>query len=456
MTDPPKIVHDRLRAAELKQATSAGPAAKSMHPDANLLTAFAEQALSATERDGVLEHLALCADCREVVTVAQPAEMVGVNPSTAETQNDTLEALVSRAAKPASHKLFAWSGLRWAALAACVAVAGSVLLLRPGKLNQSAGSPQIASTAAPASAAGSPSVASAPSDALSNRDHQAVIAKGNDVPPKAIIPSARGALPQTLKAQQILTPGRNESPMLLARNKKSSGQEDKVRGMPGSAALALDNSSSRQTTETVEVSAAAGEVSQASADTTSMSLDEAPAIEKAKPAMQAASQGAGLPGSDADQPQGSNTVTPSTSARARSAAKMAFSTNPAAPPAITQYGLAQHNSVWAISGGVLQRSQDSGQTWQESLHPDRLLLCYASYSDEIWTGGQGGALYHSTDDGLTWAQVHPVVNNHPLTSDVNHIDLPRHDLSNPTQIVVFTANKEIWTSHDGGKTWETK
>src|SRR5271154_458208 len=60
MTEVPKIVYDRLRAARPQGDLKA-------HPDANLLTALAEQALSAHERSGVLEHLALCEDCREVV-----------------------------------------------------------------------------------------------------------------------------------------------------------------------------------------------------------------------------------------------------------------------------------------------------------------------------------------------------------------------------------------------------
>src|SRR5260370_16806372 len=63
MTEVPKIVYDRLRAALPEQA----------HPDADLLTAFAEQALSAAEREGVLQHLALCEDCRDVVALALPA-----------------------------------------------------------------------------------------------------------------------------------------------------------------------------------------------------------------------------------------------------------------------------------------------------------------------------------------------------------------------------------------------
>ena len=61
MPEVPKIVHDRLRAG---LPTGTGP--EGPHPDPDVLTAFAEQALSAAEREGVLQHLARCGDCREI------------------------------------------------------------------------------------------------------------------------------------------------------------------------------------------------------------------------------------------------------------------------------------------------------------------------------------------------------------------------------------------------------
>jgi len=42
------------------------------HPDADQLSAFIEQALPAHERDSVLAHLAVCAECRGVVALALP------------------------------------------------------------------------------------------------------------------------------------------------------------------------------------------------------------------------------------------------------------------------------------------------------------------------------------------------------------------------------------------------
>jgi hypothetical protein len=63
MQDLPKIVRSRLQEATAAEA----------HPDADLLTAFAERALLEPERVRVVEHLAGCGDCREVVTFALPS-----------------------------------------------------------------------------------------------------------------------------------------------------------------------------------------------------------------------------------------------------------------------------------------------------------------------------------------------------------------------------------------------
>jgi Putative zinc-finger len=46
---------------------------REMHPDAETLSAFTEQALDAKERDEVLKHLAVCGRCRQVVALAREA-----------------------------------------------------------------------------------------------------------------------------------------------------------------------------------------------------------------------------------------------------------------------------------------------------------------------------------------------------------------------------------------------
>src|SRR5882757_1445234 len=117
MSDVPKIVHDRLRAAVPREA----------HPDADMLAGFAEQALSGDERDSVLQHLARCGDCREAVALSIPALVEVTERPAAVEQETSIRRPVAR-----SQAWFAWPRLRWAALAASVVVVGSVLLLRPG------------------------------------------------------------------------------------------------------------------------------------------------------------------------------------------------------------------------------------------------------------------------------------------------------------------------------------
>ena len=65
----PEFVVERLRSAAVLNRASI-----SAHPDANLVAAFLERSLREEERAQLLDHLSLCADCREVVARALPEE----------------------------------------------------------------------------------------------------------------------------------------------------------------------------------------------------------------------------------------------------------------------------------------------------------------------------------------------------------------------------------------------
>ncbi len=151
MPDVPKIVQHRLRAAVPEET----------HPEADVLTAFAEQALPTSERDGVLQHLALCADCRDVIALALPPMETTIRPVDAEEKEAVVASAVGGYASAASTRQdrkpgfrwagLAWANLRWAALAAGIAVA--VLVMRPvlehsGKTNE----PKISAVSKPAPA----------------------------------------------------------------------------------------------------------------------------------------------------------------------------------------------------------------------------------------------------------------------------------------------------------------
>jgi len=460
MTEVPKIVYDRLRAALPDRA---GPA--QAHPEADLLTAFAEQALSATERDGVLDHLALCGDCREAIALALPAADMVAAPIATET-----EAVRATSIRAKSERnfltAFAWPGLRWAALAAGVAVAASVLLMHPGKLNQAtlssvnrpvattalpASAPQIASPSVPASSIPSSSVASSPTDQSASSVRTS--ARTNEARPNSEMRPFK-----KLNAGEAVTPSlQAERGMLLAENKNKSAQAGKWAAAPSAGALALDASTSRRATETVEVSGAAAAVEVApSPDDTLMARNETPAIEKAKPALQEPA----LPEKEMKVNGQQNTQAAVVSGLAKPQARAMMSSAKLASP--VSQSLA-HRVTWVITGGILQRSPDSGQSWQDALRADHPLLCYASHDEDVWAGGLAGTLFHSADGGVTWVQVQPSIKAQQLSSDVTHIDVRgnvRGDVHGgvrgPAEIVLSTSTGEIWSSADGGKTWEKK
>jgi hypothetical protein len=418
MTELPKIVYDRLRAALPNQ-----PATEGSHPDADLLTAFAEQALSATEREGVIEHLARCGDCRELIALALPAVA------------EADRATASRAGVPAPRKLgFAWPSLRWAALAAGVVVAGAVLLMHPGKLNQTtqpAVNPQVATTAQPIPG---PQIASAPL-ASPAMDQSAISRRTDAVQPKSELQ------PKKLKAGEVATPSlQAESGILLAEskiadNKKDLREADKLSAPSSAGARAFNYNAPAvpRSSETVEVTAESPTVQ---AEVSSeMAQNSTRAIAKAKPASQTETSEAqnAFAASAGEAPL-----------QGRSVASMAKLAAPSSPTRA-------RNVTWTIAAGVLQRSLDSGQSWQTVLHADHSLLCYTPHDQDVWAGGQAGTLFHSADGGVTWLQVQPSIKGQPLTSDITHIDV-----RGPAEVVISTSNHEIWSSADNGKTWEKK
>jgi len=103
MQKVPNIVRERLQAAKPVDA----------HPDADLLTAFAEQSLPEAERAAVFGHLARCGDCRDVVALALPATEI-----------------VDSVSVPSRAAWFTWPVLRWGAVAAGVVIIASLGILQ--------------------------------------------------------------------------------------------------------------------------------------------------------------------------------------------------------------------------------------------------------------------------------------------------------------------------------------
>jgi len=420
MTELPKIVHQRLRAAEAER--EAAPA----HPEADVLAAFAEQALSPAERENVLGHLALCADCRDAVLLALPAEeLAAAAPVQAEVAEARTEAARDPVSAGPSRSWFSWadfrfSNLRWAALAAGVAVALFVLHAGLGHL----GRPSSPATVASRTAASAGSAAPTAQVASEQAPQKALEAKSSK--------TASPEIPSRRERTSVSKPSAGLEHALIARNRNA---QPGVAGSPLSAQAAGSSASNApgRATETVEVNAATG-----GAVTTSDSLlaeNRIPSIEKAKPALDEAAAG-NLTKKD----------------QAMSSAPMALTANGlTAAKALSSTPTLKQGTLWKIAAGVLQRSLDGGQKWQTVLQGEHPWLCYTTHGREIWAGGAAGALQRSRDGGWTWSAVAVSAQDQVLAADVVRIEL-----IDPASVILTTSDHGTWTSADGGKSWEKK
>jgi hypothetical protein len=107
---------------------------------------------------------------------------------------------------------------------------------------------------------------------------------------------------------------------------------------------------------------------------------------------------------------------------------------------------------WAISsdGSTLLRSIGEGGSWTVvSVAKNVVLRAVAALGLEVWAGGKNGVLYHSTDLGMHWTQLQPSAGGIALTVDIVSIES-----ADPQHAKLTTSEGGIWTTSDGGKTWQ--
>lgn len=473
MQNVPKIVRERLKAA----------ASAVDHPDADVLTAFAERSLTELERAVVLEHLARCGDCRDIMALALPA------PELAET-----------AVRPSPTGWLAWPALRWGLVAAGVIAIASVGILQHQWRTQSAtmalktyARPEAASTeaknqpppapvtAAPAQPQSKIQASPAATDSL-DRGNAAVAGPnqiasseasqartlppqlghgtGAGVPPRGFPHGPKMAMQwqqQNANALQVQAPT-PAAPGVAG--KQQAGGEPFANGRVPSAS------------EAVEVQAQAVQINRPTENREARVEDQFAAqpssgedytstkVDKAKPAV--TTQAAAAPASALMTPKRSQA--------------------PVGGPLALSVPIPR----WTISSaGSLQRSFDQGSTWQDvdvkansasvtgaaSLEvtvktsrakgkdADKKLLkepaaaltfrAVAAAGPDVWAGGSQGLLYHSLDAGDHWARVVPSADGTLLTGDIISLEFP--DMQH---CKVSTSTAEVWTTSDDGQTWQ--
>jgi hypothetical protein len=476
MQNVPKIVKERLKSAAIAVD----------HPDANVLSAFSERTLADRERSQVMEHLARCGECREVVALAFLPEEPGL-------------AVV----RPPRGSWLSWPRLRWGLVAAGVIVVGSFGLLRyehardltpvalqsqrrdvlldeaknlpapsreapaenslsttAAKSPDMAGKSQIAETKKESDAVNLVARSEAPRDDKTAMGNRATILRGQQL--------SHGPMPPA-QWQQNLNANTANQQMMFQRQVPAPAPRTPVANEQFAAGVTVSAQSSPATAPTV-----GGPV---------------PSEKKAQDLDTLALQG--------------QSVSPLSSTRGNSGAEVARAKDaepPANPPkaqAVGAYAVAESSTSnfspsgslvpesarWAInSAGGLQRSFDQGRNWQsidvnsgardsagldlqlamksshakaatkdkaDAMAKPIIFRAVAANGPDVWAGGSEATLFHSTDSGDHWIRIQPSWRGVLLSGDILSLQF-----ADPQHGRIVTSTAEIWTTADAGQTWD--
>jgi hypothetical protein len=398
----PKLAAERLKAISVPPGD---------HPGPEMLAAFAEKALTERERSQVIQHLAVCTECRQVVVLAQP------------------ELLPATAPGWRKSVWLASAALRWGTAVAFVVIVGAVVMLReprtaefstrsavtePRSVNEPASAP--GTTTAP----GSPEPSKPSSEDSSNGSVAKLIAPGQR-PSSLKKDSSAGTI--VLRKDTLAAGSRSAAPALPSPVQEKSGEPI---GTEVSESVAVNGVPEPQPAQTKvdsfeSRSAADGAVG-------------AIAGGRAKPPLAARSSAQAASSSAGPQAMSNALV-------ASKKADQSALFNAAAFP-LPRFTIA--------SDGALVRSLDSGKTWQRlPVGGDNVFRAVSANSFDLWVGGAAGALYHSSDGGQTFSRVIPSFGGMKLTADIASVEF----VDSHRGKVVTTAG-EVWSTSDAGQTWE--
>jgi hypothetical protein len=357
------------------------------HPDANLLAAFAEHTLLPRERVAISAHLAGCVECREYLALASAAE-------------EPKMSVVAGTARTLLRRRFAeWRWMVTAGVACCIlAVALQVYIEPPARLHGY----QVASS-----------------------------------PPKAaesLTGDARNAEP--LKEPAKVIPGRQfKFEHREAKPAERAQRAEKTEIAPQlmvpappvgtSPAPAVDTVFALRSMEAPKTDAASGFV-------------EPERHSPLPPGMAPTTSGfvAGAPPNAAMEQIRPTSKRVSLKALARLSPGVLWSIN-ASP------------DTSGNPRGVVQRSRDAGQTWETvPLSEHVSFRAVAAIGPEVWAGGAGGTLFHSSDGGSHWTEVTVTGGSVKPTGAVVRIDLRA-----PGELTVTTSAGEDWSTFDAGSHW---
>ncbi len=382
MQNIPQIVRERLQAG----ATVSG------HPDADILTSFAERSLRQPERAGVLAHLAACANCREIVALALPV-------------TESMETAAALARRP----WFTWPAFRWGFATAGVAlialgvveferhpaVNSATLVVNQIMAKQSTPAQPMAADvqnqASSQNSSATPKVAPQSGiSTLAGKDRRALAHPQMHVQP---------TFKESQAAQEKASP-----PVLMAQ--QSANQQ-------------LPNGSEEQF-----AAYNSGPLSRAKPATTSPPQANSADAILANPQWSITAVGGLQRSFDLGKTWQDVRV---------NASVMPESTGATAAGSMKSAGVESSGQAKALKA---------------SANPV-FFRAVTTAENEVWAGGSNAALFHSIDGGDHWTRVLPSSSGAVLTGDVISVEF-----SDPQHGTVTTSTPESWATSDGGQSWQ--
>ena len=444
----PRIIRERLQTATAVNATE--------HPEANLLSAFSENLLRADERDQVLQHLATCAACRQVVALAAVSRREP-------------EPLVVTERRP-----LRWKILRWTALGASAAAMVAVVAVYQQKPPR-----QLEPTGATITARLEQAPAATPAPETQDNDKK-------DKKIASQPPAAKKA------------PVTRTSDMLAARSlKKADTLQEKAESEPMRAAGALQPETSNEISLPAKMKTSPEEHAMAESVT---DLDESKQAETAaanfyrarpSPPMSIYAQqrsvqapatpaGGGLAGAHV-MSRADNRPSPARSTdlqsqagpasvlaqigAARRAERHPAAKTVAPPNGFTVRGLRSSGSTiavpqWRLRDSHLEKLSDDGRTWQGVAIPGvGSVTSLASMGAGIWAAASPAEIYYSSDSGAHWTRQWSYAQAHPLGAEDPSAQIIRiqfdDEQTGSMEVTTRSARwpHQIWITNNGGATW---
>jgi hypothetical protein len=478
----PQIVRERLL---VQQAAPGGE-----HPDADTLTAFSEDTLTARERSLVTSHLSTCGSCREIMILSQP-----------------LAAEAAAVAAARTSRAPGWMAFRWAALAACLVLTVGVVLFERSSREPKFAPPETIATA-PATAPPQTfqdeqpkaEAERAQSKPEARSENPALAAKTRTEKPAPLNQRAFGGQAGYASFQaNSMGRGSDGGEKFGERSKASRSRRQTAPAREGefyssnaaaapSAAFDRPNQFSTAPSPPPPTAASGGVVGGIVTGNTAGAQiagrqSRPETLGKLSPGVVAANEAgeadqtseAQLAKQEPGKKKVADETLPMTAASSRrplprdDKTAVAQSLAMSAPTSSSNFKLEAKDQAevlttnkeklatasptpvqWRIRGGKLQQSNDSGKTWKEvNIPTGASLRAFWSLGNNVWAGGTQGSLFYITDDGKNSVQI-------PIKMDDGNVSqtVVAITFSDEMNGIITLENGQILQTADGGKTWE--